>query len=82
MPHNDDGNKRTGPSGHRAVGEFRDQIEILTHLGDYGGNMAEVTIHDPDEYRENVPVDDRGRVVVGKKLAGERIRVCVEVIDD
>ena len=44
--------------------------------------MAEITMTDPDVYRENVPVDDRGRVVVGKALAGKSVRVCVEVLDE
>ena len=44
--------------------------------------MAEFTMTDPDVYRENVPVDDRGRIVVGKALAGKRVRVCVELVDE
>lgn len=44
--------------------------------------MADVTIENPDEYRKNVPVDDRGRVSVGKSLAGERVTIVVERVED
>lgn len=44
--------------------------------------MAEISMIDPDVYRESVPVDDRGRVVVGKALSGKKVRISVEVVDD
>lgn len=44
--------------------------------------MARMTIDDPDEYKTAVPVDDRGRVVVGKEYQGEQVNVAVEVIDN
>jgi len=44
--------------------------------------MAEITIDDPDEYRSKVPVDDRGRVVVGKAYSGENVNVAIEIVDD
>jgi hypothetical protein len=47
-----------------------------------GNGMAEVTFDDPETYRDNVPVDDRGRVVIGKEHSGKRVRIAVEVLDD
>jgi len=44
--------------------------------------MAEMCITDPDEYRAEIPVDDRGRVVVGKQYAGKKVNVTVEVVEE
>jgi len=44
--------------------------------------MATVEIVNPDVHRTNVPVDDRGRVVVGKAYSGKNVTVVVEVEDD
>lgn len=44
--------------------------------------MARMTIDDPDEYKSQVPVDDRGRVTVGKEYAGKNVNVAVEVSED
>lgn len=44
--------------------------------------MARMTINDPDEYKTGVPVDDRGRVVVGKEYEGKQVNVAVEVVGD
>jgi len=41
--------------------------------------MATVTVDNPDVHRKDVPVDDRGRVVVGKEYSGEDVTVIVEV---
>lgn len=43
--------------------------------------MAKTTIEDPDIYRKCVPVDDRGRVVIGRQLAGKKVNIVVEVED-
>ena len=44
--------------------------------------MAQITMDDPDVYRDGVPVDDRGRIVVGKQYAGTKVRVAMEVVDE
>lgn len=44
--------------------------------------MPQITLDDPEAYRVNVPVDDRGRVVVGQGLAGKRVTVVAEVSGD
>jgi len=41
--------------------------------------MAEVKVTDPDVYRKEAPVDDRGRVAIGKEHAEESVTVVVEV---
>jgi len=46
-----------------------------THMGD-------VTIEDADVYRKKAPVDQNGRVSVGKEFAGESVTIAVEVADD
>lgn len=44
--------------------------------------MAEVTIDDPDDYRKQAPVDDRGRVVIGKRFAGKKVNIAIEINDE
>jgi len=44
--------------------------------------MADVTVEDPDEHRTKMKVDNRGRVTVGKKYAGETVNVVMEVVED
>jgi len=44
--------------------------------------MATVTVDDPVEHRKDVPVDDRGRVVIGKEHSGKRVTVIVEEGND
>lgn len=41
--------------------------------------MATVEVENPDVHRKDVPVDDRGRVVIGKKYSGQEVTVIVEV---
>lgn len=43
--------------------------------------MAQVTIDDPDFHRKRT-ADARGRVALTKELAGKRVNVVVEVIED
>lgn len=40
--------------------------------------MATVEIEDPDVHRKGAPVDERGRVSVGREFAGENVTVVVE----
>lgn len=40
--------------------------------------MVTLLINDPDVCRKDAPVDERGRVSVGKALAGENVTVVVE----
>jgi hypothetical protein len=44
--------------------------------------VASVTITDPDEHRTDVPVDSRGRVVIGKEYSGETVNVVIETTDN
>jgi len=44
--------------------------------------MADVQIEDPDVYRKEIPVDNRGRVTVGKEYEGKTVNVVMEVVDD
>lgn len=44
--------------------------------------MVTTTIDDPDEIRIGVPVDGRGRVVVGREYEGKEVNVAVEVVGD
>jgi hypothetical protein len=46
------------------------------------GGRVTLKINDPDEYRSDVSVDDRGRVTIGKQFANQRVNVAVEVVDD
>lgn len=46
------------------------------------GSVANVTVEDPDEYRKSAPVDDRGRVTVGRQYAGKKVNVVIEVVDE
>jgi len=43
--------------------------------------MAKVSVENPELYDEK-QVDDRGRVYVSKELAGEDVRVIIEVPDE
>ncbi len=44
--------------------------------------MAEIELDNPDVYRKDAPVDDRGRVHIGTEYADKRVTVVVEVNDD
>jgi len=41
--------------------------------------MADIEVSDPDVYRKTAPVDSRGRVSIGRDLAGESVTIVVEV---
>jgi len=41
--------------------------------------MPDVQFEDPDVYRKEVPVDDRGRVVIGREHSGKTVTIAVEV---
>lgn len=43
--------------------------------------MADVEMNDPDVYRKNAPVDDRGRVHIGREHANKDVTIVVEVQD-
>jgi len=43
--------------------------------------MGDVVIEDADVYRKKAPVDQNGRVSVGKEYAGESVTIAVEVDD-
>jgi len=45
----------------------------------YGLLMASITVESPDVHKKNMTVDDRGRVYVGKELAGDNVTITVEV---
>lgn len=46
------------------------------------GRVVEVTITDPDVHRKDVPVDDRGRVVIGREHAGKKVTIVVKVSEN
>lgn len=57
----------------------------VSEIRDKHGESIEtrnVIVSGADEHKIAIPVDDRGRVTIGKQFAGETVEVVVEVVED
>jgi len=58
----------------------KEQVDMIEkRIGAQDATNGSVSLTNPDVHRTDVPVDDRGRVVVGKAYSGKNVTVVVEV---